>query len=301
MSTLADILVSVPPSVWLDRTRPVIRIREQILRGISGVPVIVVNEVSRYFFDVLGIENEPRNEDFPNIAPPFSEFWIEYKVPKTVMFGHPRRPTPLDFGGQRVGFFWYTEPRLDGRSGWQLISLMFAEHEGWAAGPLFSVRLDADPEGRLVDFTGNPVVEGRSATGDSQLTGEEAEMFTLHYPAVLAICFMHCNNVRLVDNRTKEAHARKHQRLYGRAPIVYKTLDIAPMRKIIRSEGGPHCGLRQALHIMRGHFKRFEERPLFGKHKGMWWWSSQLRGALERGYVKKTYEVHPPKDEPSKS
>jgi hypothetical protein len=166
-----------------------------------------------------------------------------------------------------------------------------------------SVRLQSDVNGQLVDFSTTTLVS--DAAGSAAEAQEDSILHSwmafLHDPAALAICFMHCKNVKLVNHEVKPNHLRRHLKIYGRAPIVYKTLDITPMQKVIVSEGGTSCGLKTALHIMRGHFKSFDEKPLFGKHKGMWWWSSHVRGSLERGYVKKAYEVHPPKkDEPER-
>jgi len=293
MSTFADILANVPPTVSIDMDKPMSRLREQIRRGVTHIPVIVIDEVAKYFLEVIGVGEEPKEADFPNVAPPFPEFWVEYRVPKTIPFGQPQQPTRVDFGGQRVGFFWYAEDRADGSPGWCLTSLMFVEHEGWAVGPLFSVRLDADAEGQLVEVSGTSLASRDPSVTEHQHDGIESWMFTLHYPAALAICFMHCSNVPTLDHEPKESHSRRYQKLYGRAPIVYKTLNIRSMQAIIRSKGGSNCGFKQALHIMRGHFKRFDQKPLFGKHKGLWWWTSHLRGSLEHGYVKKTYQVHP--------
>ena len=299
MSTLADILINVPLDFPPKLDAPEIRAREELRDILKSTPVIVINEVAKYFFDVFWEEKDClKDSDFPCVAPPFPLFWMEYRVPKMITGGKPPMTVPMEFGGQRVGFFWGMEERAADSLGWDLTSYMFVEDGDCAVGPLYSVRLETDSLGQPARPTGSFLPK------DLHTKPDEAEiahttMFTLHYPAFLAICFMHCSNVQLEDHRPKDSHLRKHQKLYGRAPIVYKTLNITPMQNIIRSKGGPSCGLKQALHIMRGHFKQFDKKPLFGKHKGLWWWSSQLRGSLKHGYIKKNYEVHPPKkDQP---
>lgn len=52
-------------------------------------------------------------------------------------------------------------------------------------------------------------------------------------------------------------------------------------------------GLRKALHICRGHFKHFEDKPLFGRVRGTFWWGSMVRGTESKGKVIHDYEVTP--------
>ncbi len=49
--------------------------------------------------------------------------------------------------------------------------------------------------------------------------------------------------------------------------------------------------LRTALHLCRGHFKSYDDRPLFGRVKGRFWWSAHARGSISQGAVFKGYEV----------
>ena len=54
-------------------------------------------------------------------------------------------------------------------------------------------------------------------------------------------------------------------------------------------------GPKKALHIFRGHFKTYsEDRPLFGKVAGTFWWEGSVRGSLAKGKVDKEYQVSPP-------
>ena len=55
-------------------------------------------------------------------------------------------------------------------------------------------------------------------------------------------------------------------------------------------------GAKKALHICRGHFKDFRksENGLFGKHKDLYWWESQVRGNAKEGVVFSDYEVKSP-------
>jgi hypothetical protein len=56
----------------------------------------------------------------------------------------------------------------------------------------------------------------------------------------------------------------------------YKTLTVTPTRA--------------ALHFVRGHFKDYSVKGLFGKYKKVYWWDSQVRREVG-GVVDKEYWV----------
>jgi hypothetical protein len=124
---------------------------------------------------------------------------------------------------------------------------------------------------------------------------------SLFFPAFLAVSFMHCKNVKMKTERPPEKlnHSRVKK---GRRPMVtYRTLEIDPMKKVLRYEGKAETtGIPQALHITRGHFKdyRDSEKGLFGRYKGLWWWEQHMAGRSEAGTVVKDYvELAPGQDE----
>jgi hypothetical protein len=113
-------------------------------------------------------------------------------------------------------------------------------------------------------------------------------------PFLLALCFCHCKNVARDAERFPVPLVRK-RRESGKYPVdtVY-TLRIDPMQRVLRESAGAGVGLKQRLHICRGHFKGYlGERKLFGKLTGTWWWGEQVRGSADRGKVDKVYEVVP--------
>ena len=65
------------------------------------------------------------------------------------------------------------------------------------------------------------------------------------------------------ERRARERRGEPRVRLY--------TLQIDPMRQILRTEGrSANVGLPNSLHICRGHFATYtEDRPLFGKAVGL--------------------------------
>lgn len=117
-------------------------------------------------------------------------------------------------------------------------------------------------------------------------------------PYTFAISLLHCKNVTLIDKPVPEKVQRARARRGKEPKFVYKTLEIEPMKQILRTEGQVEkVGLKQALHVCRGHFKDYREKGLFGKesHKGIYWWDMHVRGTLEAGAVVKDYRVLAPK------
>jgi hypothetical protein len=114
------------------------------------------------------------------------------------------------------------------------------------------------------------------------------------YPCWLALSFCHCKNVTVSTRQPLKKG--KPERYRGIPRATYHTLEIQPMRTILRTEGHSDTeGLRQALHICRGHFKDYSRgKGLFGRLPGLYWWESHVRGSAESGLVRKEYAVAAP-------
>lgn len=107
----------------------------------------------------------------------------------------------------------------------------------------------------------------------------------------LGLSFLHCKNVSCSEiANTGRARSKK---LTAIPDVVYKVLDIEPMRARLRSEGDiDRNGTARAMHICRGHFASYsEEGPLFGKHVGSFWIPSHVRGKENNGVVIKDYKL----------
>lgn len=112
-------------------------------------------------------------------------------------------------------------------------------------------------------------------------------------PALFAVSLMHCKNVKVRPVDPPERLSKKHERKTGKPLTRYHVLEIAPMRRILDTEGEAQTkGLSHALHICRGHFKTFtEDAPLFGKRVGTYWWPAHVRGNADEGVVEKDYRI----------
>lgn len=117
------------------------------------------------------------------------------------------------------------------------------------------------------------------------------------YPAMLTLAFMHTKNVTVEEMEPPEKLSKAHKKRRGYPLVTYRTLHIEPIQRILKAEGNAESGgIRQAVHICRGHFKTFSAKGLFGKHKGTYWWPATTRGAGSR-VVMKEYDVGPVDDD----
>lgn len=218
--------------------------------------------------------------DIPNVTPPFRRFWIEARE----LDGH------FGFFCESIDLKESKTRRDDIRERWKSTIISFFCKKG-------RTEVIGQPD---IEFTVDEL--GRFVKPPTVLEkGERALDLFEHFGLGIllsAISFIHCKNIVLTDlpapAKLNKARVRK-----GNLPLVrVKTLRIEPMKQILRAEGRlGENGIRKAMHICRGHFKRFStEKPLFGKHAGMFWWPQTVRGSAESGVVVKDYAIGAPKE-----
>ena len=147
--------------------------------------------------------------------------------------------------------------------------------------------LFVEPSGRLCfNFVYGPSV--------APLVAEIGENALLsHMPILgLGLSFCHCKNVVIREQEADEGQ-RWHQ-MHKVPRIRFRTLDIGPIRQVIRREGrDEEVSIKQALHTVRGHFVTYTpEHPMFGKYAGTFWCPEHSRGSAEHGVVIKDYAVN---------
>ena len=267
------------------------------------MPRWYIDNVAQYVGRIKG------NIDVPTLAPPFRRFWIEYSVPQDGSW-------MKDIGAE---FSVYDDPlwvcRQDNelikcggappgsKSRWILIVQAWIRArlptELLAYPMMFAYHVGSDGEiigrcGAVDDRDGQPLVSGD--VWDRQFSDSTVnELDWVLWPCAVAISFGHCKNVRHVEHipggKLEKARLKR-----GRKPTLrYYTLEIDPMREVLRREGhSDTLGLKQAMHICRGHFKDYRQSGLFGKIKGVFWWDQAVRGTAEAGVVVKDYSVKAP-------
>lgn len=242
---------------------------------LGNAEIIFIDNVSDYMYSFADRRWEIE-KDFPNVAPPFSNIFMEFQEPDD-RWKHG---------------IWLEFEKVPQRKGWigyaKYFSLM---NNVLLALPMIS-KIEINSDGKPMGPHQNKIMIS-SATEEEKTTTELLGAMVL-YPALLAICFMHCKNVTRIPHGPHLGSKAKRERHAPR--IRYHTLVIEPMKKILREEGqSEKTGLKMALHICRGHFKDFREgKGLFGKFKDIYWWDSQVRGSLSEGIVTKDYQVDAP-------
>ncbi len=87
-------------------------------------------------------------------------------------------------------------------------------------------------------------------------------------PLLLSLSFLHCSNI----NKSTDLRV-----VSGRyVPFRYRVITI---RSVEPTGSVPGVSSRRSnFYGYRGHFKDYREKGLFGRHKGLFWWSSQRGG-----------------------
>lgn len=142
----------------------------------------------------------------------------------------------------------------------------------------------------------------RSIHGDGKLPpleGVRIEMFLsgqLMSIVAATLSLLCCKNVSTVDAPPPRQARRRAAREGGPTPYTVKTLVVRPMRQRAgAASSSTDKAVPLALHWVRGHFKTYsEEKPLFGRIAGTYWWSAHLAGDVSAGAVVKDYKVEPP-------
>ena len=249
------------------------------------LPVLLIDNVADYYF---GADQEywDLRRDFPNLAPPYPMFWAEHRIPRKI---HSKECGDSDMAAfiphGRIGVFVCAlDPRDAEGEGipaatkwilWCELFIDYGEKGITAQGPHGTLFLAIDADGAVLE---QPSIRSYASTEHNKVI--QGLMAQLH-PTFLAISFLHCRNVSVVDNQVSAPLARKYQRKTGITPTPYKTLIIEPLRQVLRHEGRSHeVGVPKALHICRGHFRDYREgRGLFGKYHQLVWSPATVRGS----------------------
>ena len=236
--------------------------------------------------------------DFPCLAPPFPDFFVEGRSQAVSTYQMGMRVTDTARWLPIEEPFHGLKPKPE--TAYRLVFQAFS-----------SLRLDVfvhpglvvchiDREGHLLDDMDaqTVAVDGPLARkmNDAEWcfahgylpTADAMNALPLTY---MAIALLHCKNIERQDQHLPRQPRRQYERKYGVLPDVTYTLSI-------RGSGGAGGeGSREAMgllreHIRRGHFKTYsEDAPLFGKHTGTYFWPQGMRGNPKRGKVEKDYAI----------
>jgi hypothetical protein len=288
--------------------------RPALEKSIQGATILKIQDVSDYFW--LHTQNEwDIEKDFPVIRPPWLKVWMEWRTPPVARIkGEVRAMQRQD---DVAVFAEYRDAKTNSQGVIGDLSFLYCSAaSGVLSEQHFPIKADGSfmriesqtPAGRcgiVMPWTLNPEVfvikdeERIVASSSPEQLNALRSMFQVcwAYPAMLALSFCHCKNLKPREETISPA-LQKARKRRGRFPVSrYYTLDIGPMKKVIEQakRDGNITDLRSALHMVRGHFKTYtEDAPLFGSQTGTYWWGMHARGDAAHGTIKKDYEVRPP-------
>ena len=134
---------------------------------------------------------------------------------------------------------------------------------------------------------------------DLKLMNEKQKMesmgtcISLLTPALYALQLLNCKNVRQVESSNHEGLSKRERKSVFRED--FHILDVPLINRIANGEIEIGIGGKCPLHTVRGHFKTFTaEKPLLGRHVGMYWWEDYVRGSIKNGIVSKEYQAGEP-------
>jgi hypothetical protein len=300
------------PSFWIEHGRPSKLVsREYGTKSSATLPYRV-----GVWFAAVGRDelerrvkcNENRYEIFTQAQQAIQEFGRDLEKKLAPMAGKVsfdemmKTLSPSEMGAATKIIPWLmlskgVQPEIPDSVGWAMHAEAFIEGErGQIQGPFYSWDFLVGGQGQVVTHRG-PALMMSSAEMARRFDGlPVGDANGIAFAPLLAISFLHCKNVRVTDQQPDRAASRDYQWRNRRPLVTYKTLEIDPMREVLRREGGSeHHGLQKALHICRGHFATYSpDRPLFGRVSGTFWKPMHVRGSEKAGVVVKDYDVKAP-------
>ncbi len=269
--------------------------------------IVVADNVADYWLKYRN-DDLPTTSDFPNVMLPFEYTFLEMRFSLSTEIGK-----HLETSGILLNMRELSHPHPDTEmNGWlngpnvkyHLSGLFFFQPRGRRpfVMSLFTIPVDAqgcliaNPDGKRCDFSIQPLrFLGVQLEGKSETQLHVDVMTSTVYPALLALSFMHCRNVKVVEEIPPPKLSKKHERKGHKPLLRYHVLKIDHMKSVLEREGhASTVGLKQALHICRGHFATYGKDgkgKLFGKHEGRFWFPDHLRGNPVHGVVDKAYDV----------
>lgn len=221
-----------------------------------------------------------------NASPiPFSCYWLEWRYRDGIKTGvlietFPVGIDPDDEPVTLVRGVGAIEVKRSGRQGIAWGDVAFAYYVGTKTGKVYAKGLD------------NVGLELQNAAESSVGFPEEVARERIGALASTTIkmnWFMQVRNVTFAEIPTKPRERKYLRSSNPRAKIDFRRLVISQeVRKGTKPcPSGSHRDL--PLHLVMGHFKCYDDKPLFGKLKGTFFWGAHTRGVAENGTVKKTY------------
>ena len=291
-----------------------------ITEDLRSAFVIDAQNVANYMFSdaYASVHERWKFDDFPNCAPPFQRIWMEFRPPRYLGasdFGV-RRPligvlinsdeannldnTTLELMARELNISKMELVIVMSGCRWICISHIFDMFEGSEPRYWGQMMYGVKGDGTFMYLAGKFLAQISGwAKRLAEETGVDVKMVADRmkvsmFAPMMALSFTHCKNVK-VDRAPAMPEALQRARVKKGKPRSTRPhiIVIEPMRKVL-SAAGHHTCSPKSMHIVRGHFKVYDEKPLFGKYQGTFWTPSHVAGSIGTP-VKNQYNVNAPK------
>lgn len=188
----------------------------------------------------------------------------------------------------------------------QLGQAIYLGHMFWGVGPHGEFASHHKIISEVPDIVVGEVTPGITCTASNVATkayaahgqdqeGASNDLFAISKVPLMSLCFLHAKNVAIQKNEAPSPKMMKAWRKRGKPLFRYHTIVIDQRHaRAVGGQPGTPSGAHNAIHICRGHFKRFTpEKPLLGRHVGIYWWPMMVRGSKDEGVVIKNYDLKP--------
>jgi len=284
-------------------------ISDEIKGWFRETTVVKADNVAEYLW--INEDDKPTlsPNDFPNLAPPLKNIFIEWYEPPGKIFEWiiqfqkrvQKKLKPSDFHHKTGLLFRVIDEKKGDEIRWTVRVDLFSDKSFGLPPLIYKVTKDGQlylkNEGDVFD---NVDVIQDEIDGERKLESQEYGWETR--VGFLTISLMHCKNVKIIP-RGGGIGKKPNKRNRHEPKFRYHVLDIEPMKTVLRLEGeGEKMGLKHALHICRGHFKDYRNgKGLFGKFNDLIWWSDHVRGSIANGIVSKDYRILLDDDKPGEN
>lgn len=220
------------------------------------IPSIIADDVANFYGPHEKLEWD-RRDDFPNIAPPYMGFFVEWQMPQlfkgedglivsrensdVLQCGSLFLSIPAEefvtvaasWAGSRekIPQMWLKAHAQFSPAKWVYRQNLFITSKSLRGGAYCTAAENfiwVDEAGKYAGHASYP--------GIFEAAGHDDSLAESHI-ALLAICFMHCGSVKKTDVTDSEGPERKWLNRMKQPEIRYHILDINPMREVLRKEG----------------------------------------------------------------
>jgi hypothetical protein len=184
------------------------------------------------------------------------------------------------------GVLMISEKEAGVLGGHRILSRYFLGEKNGVAADLGAVQFRVDVSGK---YNGEVLAEKNFMMNNREDVKDLGAGFQM--VSLFALSLLHCKNVNAEKSLPADARLQASRARRGKSPLFrFHTIKVGGVPSMPgHGRNGPHEA--PAFHICRGHFKKFDERPLFGKFRGTYWWPTYARGDEKKGVVEKDYEA----------